>query len=54
MKLMRMSPASFIHKGTTQEVLKLLTEEIELYSHLGWERHIHSNRSDKGFAIINS
>ena len=37
MKLIRMSPAAFIHFGTTRELLHLMTEGMEQFTHLGWQ-----------------
>lgn len=42
MKLLRLSPAKFLHFGTTREVLKLMTEEFRKYSHLGWNNQVNS------------
>ncbi len=54
LKLIRLSPASFIHFGTTEELRKLMTEEIEDYQFLGWERVVSSNIQPEHFAISNS
>ncbi len=54
MKLMCFSPASFIHFGTTGELLHLLTEEIEHYAFLGWSGCVNSNVETKKFAVNNS
>ena len=54
MKLMCFSPASFIHFGTTGELLKLLTKEIEHYGFLGWTNCVYSNKDTKNYAITNS
>jgi len=54
MKLVRFSPASFLHFGTTGELLKLLTEEIENFGFLDWSNIVNSNRKGKGFAVYNS
>ena len=42
MKLLRLAPAKFIHFGTTQEVLRLMDEETQQYSYLGWSRIVKS------------
>lgn len=42
MKLVRFSPASFLHFGTTKELLALVTENIEDYSYLNWKGAINS------------
>ena len=54
MKLIRFSPASFIHFGTTYELLSLLTDEIETYRSLEWAGQINTNTKDKHFAVSNS
>ncbi len=40
MKLLCLSPAQFIHFGTTGELLSLMTEEIENYEFLDWRGQI--------------
>lgn len=42
MKLLRLSPARFIHFGTTRELRKLLTEEIQDYEFLDWKNQVMS------------
>lgn len=42
LKLFSLSPAQFIHFGTTRELLGLVTEAFEDYSGLGWNRHVSS------------
>ena len=54
MKLICFSPASFIHFGTTKELLKLVNEEIEEYKFLDWSRHVNSNTRSPRFASHNS
>lgn len=54
MKVVCLSPAAFIHFGTTRELLLLLTEKIEDYKFLGWEKRICSNRPDGNYAVRNS
>lgn len=54
MKLIRLSPASFIHFGTTQELLTLMTEEIGKYRFLGWQSIINSNIAAADYAVSNS
>jgi len=39
MKLQQLSPAKFIHFGTTGEILKLMSGGIDKYSELGWHRN---------------
>lgn len=45
MKLLRFAPAKFIHFGTTREILKLMSTEIEKYKNLGWSRQVNSSIS---------
>ena len=54
MKLMKFSPASFLHFGTTREVLRLVTDEIGNYSVLGWQGRIGTNYGGSDFAVSNS
>ena len=43
MKLLRLSPAKFIHFGTTAEILELMSGGIESYKELGWKNHVNSS-----------
>ena len=43
MKLICLSPAEFIHFGTTWELLHLLTEEIADYEYLDWKSMVFTN-----------
>jgi len=43
MKLLRLSPAKFIHFGTTKEILALMNGEISNYEALGWEKQVGSS-----------
>ncbi len=45
LKLICLSPAEFIHFGTTRELQNLMTEMVDDYSFLGWERVVASNAS---------
>ncbi len=54
MKLIRLSPASFIHFGTTRELLRLMTDEMDKYRYLGWSGNIGSNSDATAFAVSNS
>ena len=54
MKLLRFSPASFIHFGTTKELLNLMTRDISLYSYLEWSSIVNTNRKSDNFAASNS
>ncbi len=46
MKLLRLAPAKFIHFGTTQEILRLMSDGIEDYTVLGWSRQVGSSIND--------
>ncbi len=54
MKLIRMSPAAFIHFGTTRELLHLMTGGMERFRYLGWNSRINTNSNCCGFASSNS
>lgn len=47
LKLFCLSPAQFIHFGTTKELLKLMTEEISDYEFLDWKYQIMAARNCK-------
>lgn len=54
MKLIRLSPASFVHFGTTKELLSLMTDEIKAYRFLGWKGNICSNVVADNYSVSNS
>ena len=54
MKLIRMSPAAFIHFGTTRELLHLMTDGMEQFTHLGWQARINTNSQEKSYGAGNS
>ena len=54
MKLIQLSPASFIHFGTTGELLNLMTLDIGTYRYLGWSHAIGSNADEPNYAVCNS
>lgn len=43
LKLFRLSPAKFIHFGTTGEILKLMSGGVDAYKDLGWSRQVGSS-----------
>jgi len=47
LKLLRMAPAKFIHFGTTSEILDLMSDDVDDYQELGWEKRIHSSMDDR-------
>ena len=55
MKLIRLSPAEFIHFGTTRELLELVTTSVRDYEFLEWSKHVCSNVIQMtNYAIHNS
>jgi fucokinase len=55
MKIVDLSPAHFIHFGTTTEILKIMTTDIEKYAYLGWKREVNTNAVTSGrFSSNNS
>lgn len=46
LKLLCLSPARFIHFGTTAELLQLMTEEISDYEFLDWRARVASTESE--------
>lgn len=47
LRLLRLSPAKFIHFGTTAEVMRLMNEEIGAYRELGWTPNVNCSFSDR-------
>lgn len=55
MKLICLSPAEFIHFGTTHELRDLVNEGVDDYEFLGWKRHVLTNAPEAGrYAVNNS
>lgn len=54
MKLICLSPASFLHFGTSKELLSLVTEKIGDYKFLDWSNTVNTNRPSKEYAVYNS
>lgn len=55
LKLFCLSPAEFIHFGTTKELRKLVAEEIADYEFLDWTSHVLSTRKgDKNYSSFAS
>lgn len=48
MKLICLSPAEFIHFGTTRELMTLLTDEIADYEYLDWKPMVFTSRDLPG------
>ncbi len=53
MKLLRLSPAEFIHFGTTRELRKLMTEEVYEREFLDWDSVVSCNLPDAECAVHN-
>lgn len=55
MKVFSLSPAEFIHFGTTTELLHLVSEDVANYAFLGWSSHVASNiETETDFAVNSS
>ena len=48
LKLLCLSPAQFIHFGTTHELLKLVTDDIDNYEFLDWKRQVLGVEENEG------
>ena len=53
MRLLRLSPAAFIHFGTTKELRSLMTREVEHYTFLDWRKNISGSRNGN-YAVNNA
>ncbi len=54
MKLLRIAPSKFIHFGTTKEILKLMSSDIESYKDIGWTKKVNSSINCEEIAGYNS
>lgn len=54
LKLLCLSPAEFIHFGTTHELLTLVTKNVQDYEFLDWKMQINSAVIGTGFATHNA
>ncbi len=55
MKLICLSPAEFIHFGTTAELVELVTENVDDYEFLDWKRQVATTApADADYAAHNS
>ncbi len=54
LKLLCLSPAQFIHFGTTRELLALMTEDIENYEFLDWKRQVLGVEEHPGAGACNN
>lgn len=54
LKLICLSPAEFIHFGTTWELLQLVTRDVEDYEFLDWKKQVLSTSAEGNYAAHNS
>lgn len=54
LRLLSLTPAEFIHFGTTGELVRLVTKEVEDYYFLGWTKQVGSNVFRGSYAAHNS
>lgn len=54
LKMIRFSPASFLHFGTTGELLKLMTEDMPAFRFLDWSALVNTNLKPVSYAVSNS
>lgn len=54
MKLICLSPAEFIHFGTTKELRQLVTQDVQDYEFLDWKMQVNSAVRGAGFATHNA
>lgn len=54
MKLICLSPAEFIHFGTTGELRQLVTRDVQDYEFLDWKMQVNSAVTKGGFAAHNA
>ena len=54
MKLLCLSPAEFIHFGTTRELRSLVTKDVQDYVFLDWKMQVNSAVQKEGFAAHNA
>lgn len=54
MKLICLSPAEFIHFGTTKELRQLVTQDVQDYEFLEWKQHVNSAAAGGDFAAHNA
>ena len=53
LRLLSLTPAEFIHFGTTRELLQLVTEKVNNYHFLDWEKQVGTNVSGVRYAVHN-
>lgn len=54
LKLLCLAPAKFIHFGTTYEIQKLMSDEIDEYKALDWNRQVGSSIANESCSGYNS
>ena len=52
LKLIRLAPAKFIHFGTTNEILDLMTGDVEEFRELGWSSITNSSASQASYNSV--
>lgn len=54
MRLLSLTPAEFVHFGTTKELLQLMTKGVEEYAFLGWKKAAGAAPLPGGAAVCSS
>ena len=54
LKIIKLSPADFIHYGTTKELLELLTQHLNKYKCMEWKSNVLCNLNKKTKYVVNS
>ena len=54
LKIVKLSPALFLHFGTTKELLNVMTKQIENYQYLDWKKQVLSHNNCENLTSINS
>jgi len=54
MRIIKLSPAEFIHFGTTKELQELVSTEVKKYECLGWERKVLCNLPNEAEYSVNN
>ncbi|MCR4616411.1 MAG: bifunctional fucokinase/L-fucose-1-P-guanylyltransferase [Clostridiales bacterium] len=53
-RLLNLAPASFIHLGTTVDIMDFYNNEIQNYEFLNWSKNVNTNVSDVNYSAGNS
>lgn len=54
LRIVKLSPALFLHFGTSNELLEILTNKIDNYCYLDWNKNIASYNKENNITAINS